>query len=329
MVLSKYPTLGKKRNRKEFDKMKKLDVNFFPGWTRKSVTFTIDDGNVPMDRKFLSIVKPKGILGTFNLNSNRMGDFDAAGYREFYRGYEIANHCKYHPFAIPDDNTMPISDKPFDPETSDPTMLHPINRPGCYQRKQPNGWRMVSDTETYIKYADEGRAELEAIFGKGNVESFVWPYCEQNNKAVIEHLENAGYYGMRKTGSTTDKTGFAMPANRMKWSYNANHRELLAVMEKYESYPDDGELKFFAFGVHSVDWDRDGNWNELEEFAAKYGSRPEDYWYATVRDIFEYEDAVKQLQITETEIFNPTDKTLYIKADGERIVLSPNSSYPI
>ena len=129
--------------------MKTIDVNFFPGWTRKSLTFTIDDGNVPMDRKFLSIVKPKGILGTFNLNSNRMGDFDAAGYREFYRGYEIANHCKFHPFAIPDDNTLPFSDKPFNPETSDPAMLHPIDRPGCYQRKQPNGWRMVSDTETY------------------------------------------------------------------------------------------------------------------------------------------------------------------------------------
>ena len=309
--------------------MKNLDVNFFPGWTRKSLTFTIDDGNIPMDRKFLSIVKPKGILGTFNLNSDRMRNFDAAGYREFYRGYEIANHCKFHPFALPDDNSMPFSDKPFDPETSEPGMLHPTEIPGCYQTRQFFGWGMVADTEMYLKYAEEGRAELEAIFGKGSVGSFVWPYGEQNNKAVVEHLENAGYYGMRKTGSITDKTGFAMPENRMKWSYNANHRELLSVMEKYENAPDDGSLKFFAFGVHSVDWERDRKWNELEEFAAKYGSRPEDYWCATVRDIFEYEDAVKELQITETEIYNPTDITLYIKADGERIVLRPGSRYSV
>ena len=308
---------------------KKIDTAFFPGWTRKSVTFTIDDGNIPMDKKFLSILKPKGILGTFNLNSHNMKAFDAAGYREFYLGYEIANHCKFHPFAIPDDNKLPFSDKPFNAETSDPSMLHPTGTPGCYQRMQTNGWRMVSDTETYIKYADEGRAELEAVFGKGNVDSYVWPYCEQNNKAVLEHIKGAGYYAVRKTGSTRDKTGFAMPADRMAWSYNANHQELLEVMAKYEQYPDDGELKFFAFGVHSVDWERSGNWNELGEFAERYGNRPEDYWYATVRDIFEYEDAVKALKITETEIFNPSDITLYVKVDGKRIILRPRSGYSI
>ena len=49
-------------------KMKNVDINFFPGWVRKSVTFTIDDGNIKMDKKFLDIVKPAGILGTFNLH---------------------------------------------------------------------------------------------------------------------------------------------------------------------------------------------------------------------------------------------------------------------
>ena len=49
---------------------KKIDLKFFPGWTRKSVTFTIDDGNVAMDKKFLDIVRPAGILGTFNLCSH-------------------------------------------------------------------------------------------------------------------------------------------------------------------------------------------------------------------------------------------------------------------
>ena len=140
-------------------------------------------------------------------------------------------------------------------------------------------------------------------------------------------MNKAGYYGIRKTGSTRDKTGFSLPADRTAWSYNANHLELLDVMEKYEQYPDDGELKFFAFGVHSIDWERSGNWNELEEFAQKYGNRPEDYWYATVRDIFCYQDAVNELKITEEEIYNPTDITLYIKVDGQRVVLRPRSGY--
>ena len=46
----------------------KPEISFyFPGFTRKSLTFTIDDGNITNDTKFLSIVRPAGILGTFNL----------------------------------------------------------------------------------------------------------------------------------------------------------------------------------------------------------------------------------------------------------------------
>ena len=45
----------------------KLDLNYYPGWTRKSITFTIDDGNLKLDRKFLDVVKPAGLKGTFNL----------------------------------------------------------------------------------------------------------------------------------------------------------------------------------------------------------------------------------------------------------------------
>ena len=43
-----------------------IDKNYFPGWVRKSVSFTIDDGNIEMDKKFIDIVRPAGVLGTFN-----------------------------------------------------------------------------------------------------------------------------------------------------------------------------------------------------------------------------------------------------------------------
>ena len=95
--------------------MRKVDINFFPGWTRKSVTFSIDDGNIPMDTKFLSIVRPAGILGTFNLCSHWTDKMSPAEYREFYRGYEIANHCKYHPQVFSDTMRFVISDEKFDP----------------------------------------------------------------------------------------------------------------------------------------------------------------------------------------------------------------------
>lgn len=308
---------------------KKLDVNYFPRWTRRSLTFTIDDGNVAMDQKFLSILRPHGILGTFNLCSHMLSALDADGYREFYRGYEIANHCKKHPYALSDDKEYLFSDEEFQADTADVSKTYKADEAGCFWIHYPNGWRIAADTDTYIRLADEGRSDLEALFGKGSVKSYVWPYHEQQNEKVKAHLRASGYYAIRKTGSVRDTTGFAAPSDRMAWSYNADHTLLLSEMEKYEACPDNGELKFFAFGVHSVDWERADRWNDLVRFAEKYGDRPDDYYYATVGDIFAYEDAVKALEISESAIYNPSDITVYIKLDGERTVIPPKAKLAI
>ena len=102
---------------------------------------------------------------------------------------------------------------------------------------------------------------------------------------------------------------------------------LLEVMREYDAYPDDGELKFFAFGVHSIDFERDGKWDDLQTFANEYGNRPNDFWYATVGEIFDYSAAVKKLKITDDGIYNPTDITIYVKVDGEGKVVSPLGVY--
>lgn len=318
---------------------KNVDKNFFPGWTRKSLTFTIDDGNVKYDSRFLHILKPYGILGTFNLCSHLTSYLTPDGYREFYRGYEIANHMKYHPTAIPDTDKVTYADELFDPMTSPESpdgelILVPTGTEGLYKFRRsgakaarPGGWGSKSDNESYKRFIDEGRRELEEIFGKGSVTSFVWPCEEQSHNAeILRYVKGlAEYYAVRKTGEVLDSTGFDMPADRRAWSYNATAKTLLSLMAKYESYPDDGKLKFFSFGVHSGDFETFDKWGDLEEFAKLYGNRPESYYYATVRDIFAYEDAVACLAETENYLFNPTEKPIYLKVEGEKIVLLPNS----
>ena len=100
-------------------------------------------------------------------------------------------------------------------------------------------------------------------------------------------------------------------------------------MEKYENYPDDGELKFFAFGVHSYDFERDGRWDDLREFARRYGNRPDTYWYASVEDIFDYEEAVRSVNIKEGMIENPGPLMVYLTVDGDRITISPGKRITI
>ena len=305
--------------------MSKIEI-FYPNYSRKAISFTIDDGNVPMDKKFIDIVKPHGIRGTFNLCSHNVKAFDAQGYRDFYDGFEIANHVKYHPFPFIDGVKNNFTDEPFDEATADVNLTYKAKLEGQYMVKKGNGWRMACGGEDYIRYTKECNEELEAIFGKGSVTGFVWPYGKQNNKYVYDELCKMGFYGLRITGNTKDKDGFAIPRDRNNWSYNANNVALLEVAKMYEEYPDDGTLKFFSFGVHSVDFERSGNWHELVEFAEKYGDRPNDYWYCTVRAAFEYEDAVNSLRITEGSVENTSDLPVYITVDGEKKTVFDHST---
>ena len=306
-----------------------LDKNFFPGWVRKSISFTIDDGNLEMDKKFMDIVAPYGIKGTFNLSSFYFDKLDEEGYRNFYRGYEIANHVRLHPFAFADgvEYTVMLAERPEGEAESN--NIYPTKEAGVYEVKLVNGWRKIADNETYLRLTRECTAEIERVFGKQKYLGFVWPFGMQENAELFESLKKEGFYGLRKTGSTDDKTGYAIPADRTVWSYNANNVQLLECAKRYAAYPDDGGLKTFIFGVHSIDFERSGNWCDLEEFARTFGNRPETYWYATNVEIFDYEDAVKSLIVTDEYIENPSDISLYIKLDGERIILAPHAKYNI
>lgn len=317
---------------------KRVDINYFPGWTRKSITFTIDDGNFEMDKKFLDIVRPAGIFGTFNLHH-----WDKATpefYRELYNGYEIANHCEKHAIAIDEDISSELSSEPFDANRPDYEHYYKAEEgvylvhiykiwgknTGTYD--PPRGWHTVSPNEYYNRFADRTRKGLEDIFGEGSVKGFAWPHGRGSDGAR-EHLKAAGYQNIRKTGTLLDTTGFALPEDRFNWTYNASHAELLSCAEKYEKYPDDGKLKFFSIGVHSVDYERADKWGDLLAFAEKYGNRPNDFYYASVGDIFSYEDAVKALRVTDTEIENPSDIPVYVTVDGNPLIITAKTTVEI
>lgn len=313
--------------------MAKIEV-CYPNYSKKSLTFTIDDGNIPMDTKFISIVKKGGIRGTFNLCSDDWAPERGEFLRNFYRGYEIANHCKYHPRVMLDEveyryhSKEEIDSVQYSGKEED---LFYIDGPeGLYDILTAYGPRACATPEAYIKAVEDSRRELEAIFGEGSVGGFVWPFFEQKNNRVKEAIIAMGYpHGLRKTGCVLDSTGFAPPEDINAWSYNANNQNLLSVMALYENTPDDGELKFFAFGVHSYDFEVDQNWDVLEKFTELYGSREEDYWYATVGEIFDYVAAAKKLEVNGSLVINNSNIPIYIKIDGERKVVDANSSISI
>ena len=299
----------------------------YPGWCRKAISFTIDDGNIEMDKKFISIVKPNGISGTFNLCAPDLRKYTSDFYCEMYSGFGIANHCKMHPFLLKDSDNFELSDDIFNEETADETKFYKTAREGVYLFRAPNGWRKKATLKAYLALISECHEELERVFGNGSVTSFVWPFGDQGSVDILEYVKlRHGYAAARKTGLVEDSTGFAVPSDRMYWSYNASHKNLLECAEKYDKYPDDGELKFFSFGVHSIDYEKAEKWNELREFAEKYGNRKNDFYYAPVDDIFRYADATKEVKITENEVTNPTNIEIYAEINGIRTIIAPKSS---
>ena len=302
----------------------RVDKNYFPGWVRKSITFTIDDGNLVYDKKFIDIVKPKRISGTFNLCLPDLKKHTAEFYREFYDGFGIANHCAYHPFALTPDKDRPVADEPFTESGADETKLYKTEIENMYRVKVSAGWRNVCPSETYIEMVKLANTALEDVFGQGSVTEFVWPYGQQADPIVMQYLSES-FESVRKTGDVGSSTGFAIPVDMMHWSNNVREKKLLELAEEYESYPDDGELKFFCFGLHSIDYERASRWDDLSVFAEKYGAREDTFYYAPVRDIFRYRDAVESLVITESSVENPSDIDVYIKIDADPVILRARS----
>jgi len=301
--------------------MKKVDLNYYPGWRRKLISFTIDDGNLKLDRKFLELVRPAGILGSFNLCSNTINESNAEEYRELYRGYEITNHAKLHPLATPDGRELIMKDEPFDPETADPAYVYPSpKRPGFFMI-YTSKWLNATDDENYLRLVREGKRELEEAFGV-EIRDFVWPYGRQKNEYLYNILKSE-YRSIR--GSVC--RDFELPRDRSNWGYYATYQNLAERAAAFEALPDDGTIKAFVFGVHSHDFENASRWDVLIDFCKKYGNRPEDFYYARVGDMFDIEDAIKAAVVTEEGIENPSDVPLYATVDGVRVVVAPRSVY--
>ncbi len=332
---------------------KKIDVNYFPGFVRKTITFSIDDGDIANDPTFLSIVRPAGILGTFNLKDTSATT--AAKLLILYDGYEIASHHMLH--CLPENeknysdtynwDTLQKMDAIFNSSTANPQYMYKSSEyEGLWYIATAywsNGvppvvtgstrWDPVADNATYIKYADLTKTNLEKVFGLGSVVGFAAPHGEMN-ETIRQYLKDNGYLYMRKAGSPnlgdTDGDGiidFDIPADRYSWNYNAWHSNLNDLMAQFDALNTGGELKMFSFGVHAVDYK--DYWDELRAFADKYGNRSDKYWYATNREIFEYQDAINTLEFTSDSIINSSSVAVFITVDNVKTIIPANSTYSL
>jgi hypothetical protein len=229
---------------------------------------------------------------------------------------------KYHPMAFDDGKELVFTEEAYVPETADKSLVYKTDIEGLFYVSKFDRWFRAADNENYIRLVREGKRELEEIFGKP-VRDFVWPYGKQRNCELYELMKKEGYRSIR--GSVYD--GFSLPKDRSNWGFYATYQNMTERAAAFDALDDDGELKAFIFGVHSHDFANADRWDVLEDFCKKYGNRSEDFYYATVGEIFDREDAIKSVLIEDGIVNNPSSLPIYALVDGEERIIPPKSVY--
>lgn len=261
----------------------------FPGFKRKAVTLSYDDGTLH-DKKLVEIMQKYGLKGTFNLDSE-LFPAEPSNYKlsaeeavELFNGagMEVAVHGAKH-----------LSLSEMDPAVATRDVL-------------------------------VDRENLEKIFGK-IIRGMAYA-CGKYNSSVTEMLRHCGIDYARTTIATHS---FALPTNWLELSPTCHHNDarLFELVdsfintEEHSYFWRNKPMLFFLWG-HSFEFKNNDNWDVIEKFGEKIGGR-DDIWYATNGEIFSYVQAFNRLHFsTNLEyIENPSAIDVYVNIIGkERVV---------
>ena len=264
----------------------------YPGFTKKALTLSYDDGNVE-DVQLLEIMNRYGIKGTFNLNSS--------AYTEGVQLY-------HHPRLNKEEALRLFKDSPHE------IGVHGYYHPFMEQLPQGTAaWQIVKDREN-----------LEEMFGT-IIRGMAYPMgtCDEQVIATAKQC------GIAYARTTTITHQFELPQNwyRLEGTCRNISPDLMDLAEEFINLdPQFGPKLFYLWG-HSFEFRKNDGWNIMEQFCRKMGNR-QDIWYATNIEIHDYIEAFRQIRssVNGQRIFNPTSTTLYLQSNGENLILKPGET---
>ena len=262
----------------------------FPGFKRKAVTLSYDDGT-PDDKRLLEIIDKYGLKCTFNINSELFSEAPGKGYRltkdEVYdllanSVHEVAVHGAKHLCLTEVDKAIATRDVLVD------------------------------------------RENLEKMFGR-LVQGMAYANGATNDD-VVQILEDCGIHYARTTVSTEK---FDVPTDWLRMPATCHHKNP-RLMELAKEFVETDEhwyhwanrAMLFSLWGHSVEFEQAGSWNVLEEFCSYIGNR-EDIWYATNGEIYDYVQAYNRLEfsVDGNRIYNPTNTDVYLYYFSQNILV--------
>ena len=255
----------------------------FPGFLRKAVTLSYDDG-IRQDKKLVEIMKRYGIRGTFNINAG----------------------------GIAEEITNPKSGKLTAEEISE-TFIPNGMEIACHGFKHLSLGRVPMS----IGAADiiDDRRVLERLTGD-IINGLAYANGTYNDD-VVSLLRSLGIKYARTVKNTE---AFGLFDDPLVWNPTCHHNNPRLMELAKDFVTEEGikpyylqHTKLFYLWGHTYEFDNDNNWDVIEDFCKYIGGR-EEIWYATNGEIAAYVEAYDRLVFSMdlSRVYNPSSTDLYL-----------------
>ncbi len=270
----------------------------FPGGKTKALILSFDDGMVA-DRRLVRLMNEYGLIGTFHLNSNKLGTKDYLTKEEIkvvYKGHEVSAHTANHP------NLTNIS------------------------------------KAAVLFEVGEDRRELERL-SENLVRGMAYPFGNCNDSVIeiirglgIEYartVEDTYAFGIPgeflKWNPTIHQFGKAYftPDNPEN-----DKKELAGFYQVVNRFLKTDSLALMDVWGHS--WENDGagnRWTEMENFFKMVSGNP-DIYYTTQIGLVDYINAFKNLKfsVDKSMVTNLSSISVFVKMKGKAFNIEAGST---
>ena len=270
----------------------------FPQGKSKALILSFDDGQVA-DKHLVKLMNDYGLVGTFHLNSNKLGTKDYLTKEEvknLYKGHEVSGHTANHPGLTSLSKIDVIYEVLEDRKELERLMDYPVRG-----MSYPFG-----NTNDFV---------IEAITGLG-----------------IEYARTVGdtyNYGMPTDFLKWQPTIHLFGKTNYIPNDTANdRRELGQFYQLTTDFLKANSLALFYVWGHSWEYEGPGNkWAEVEKFFKMISQNPEIY-YTTQIGLVDYINAFKNLKFSVDKdlVTNLSAINVFIKINGKVFTVEAGST---
>jgi lysophospholipase L1-like esterase/peptidoglycan/xylan/chitin deacetylase (PgdA/CDA1 family) len=271
----------------------------FPEGKLKSLVISFDDGP-EHDRILLEKLNKAKIVGTFHLNSGRLGK----------RANWLSSELGYDVFFVKESEVNSIYK---DHESSS----HTVNHLGLNNQKDS-----IIKSEVFVDIK-----KLNKLIKNTNhspVKGLAYPFGAFDEQ-VLQSLKALGIKYARTTVATKN---FELPANNFLELNPTCHINDAINYGNYFANLKATKMQLLNVWGHSYEFHN--NWQLADSICNLLGNK-KDIWYAKTIEMVDYLNAIKALEYKNDSVFNPSENTsVWIKNNADKFIeLKPKQTLPI